>query len=156
MSVYFEGNAYIDSGTVVNTTISNCSITTSSLDMNLANITSVKDPILQQDAATKQYVDDLGIVIKTISLTSTTTTQIFDYNMGSFVITITNLVNNGPSGVFNVTKNNSTKEAHIVRTVAAVGNGTDTSLKITWPPNSGILLSKTGNDYDGSYKVKLM
>lgn len=156
MSGYFEGNAYIDTGTVVNTTISSCSITTSSLDMNLQNITSVKDPILAQDAATKQYVDNLGIVINTVTLSNTLTTEIVGYNMGSFVITITNLVNNGPSGIFNVTKNNSTKEAHIIRTVAARGNGSDTSLKITWPPNSGILLSKTGTDYDGSYRVKIM
>ena len=156
MSGYFEGNAFIDGGTLVNSTISNCNITTSSLDMNMENITSVKDPILDQDAATKKYVDDLGIVIKTVTLTNTDLTEIIDYNMGSYVITVTNLVFNGPSGIFNVTKNNPTKEAHIVRTVAALGNGSDISLKITWSPNTGIRLSKTGTDYNGSYRVKIM
>ena len=154
--VYFEGNAYIDGGTVTGTTINNCSISTSTLDMNSKNITNVKDPIQQQDAATKQYVDDLGIRFVIIELQNTTESLITNDQMGSFVITISNIVIDGPSGIFNVTKNRQNSESHIVRTVACPGYGTPTLLKISWPPNSGILLSKTDNNYNGNYKIKIM
>ena len=154
--VYFEGNAYIDGGTVTGTTIKNCSISTSSLDMNSSNITSVKDPIQQQDAATKQYVDDLGIRFVLKDLSGTTETLVVADQVGSYIITITNIVIDGPSGIFNVTKNRQNSQSHIVRTVAAPGYGTTTTLKLSWPPNSGILLSKTDNNYNGSYKIKII
>ncbi len=166
MSVCLEGNVFIDGGQVQNiivttSSIGNSNITTSSVDMldsfgNYQNITNVLDPIRPQDAATKQYVDDLGIVISTIVLNSTTNTLISSSNKGSFIITITNLVLNGPSGIFHVTKNESTNNAHIVRTTASPGYSTNVFLNITWPPNSGILLNKTGSNYDGSYRIKIM
>lgn len=159
--VYFEGNAFIDGGQVQNanvtqSSIGNCAITTSTLDMNFKNITSVAEPINYSDAATKRYVDDLGIVISTVSLTGTSPTQISTNLKGSFVITITNLVLNGPSAVFNITKNESTQYAHVARTVASPGLNSRSLLKISWPPNSGIFLNKTESTYDGSYRVKLM
>lgn len=154
--VYFEGNAYIDGGNITTTTIGNCSISTSSLDMNNQNITSVKDPIQQQDAATKQYVDDLGIRFNNIILTGTTENEIFSYQKGSFIITITNIVIDGPSAIFNLTKNRQNSQSHIVRTVAAPGYGSNTLLQISWPPNSGIILSKTDNNYNGEYRLKIM
>lgn len=154
--VYFEGNAYIDGGNITLTTIGNCSISTSSLDMNNQNITSVKDPVQQQDAATKQYVDDLGIRFNETTLNGTTPNVIFDDKTGSFIVTITNIIIDGPSGIFHVTKNRQGSESHIVRTVAAPGWSTNTLLQITWPPNSGILLSKTDNNYNGQYRIKIM
>jgi len=160
-SVFFEGNAYIDGGRIQNTalvssSIGNCRITSSSLDMNLENITSVKDPILSQDAATKKYVDDLGIVITRATLNGMNPTTISDNLRGSFIITITNEVLNGPSGIFHVTKNANSNEAHIVRTVAAPGLNTFNFLNVTWPPNTGILLQKSASTFDGSYRVKVM
>ena len=154
--VYFEGNAYIDGGNISFTTIGNCSISTSSLDMNSQNITSVKDPVQPQDAATKKYVDDLGIVFRNVTLTDSIQSEIIDYKTGSFIISITNLVIDGPSGIFNVTKNRQNSESHIVRTVAAPGYSTSTLLQLHWPPNSGILLSKTNSSYNGIYRVKIM
>jgi hypothetical protein len=154
--VYFEGNAYIDGGNITTTTIGNCSISTSSLDMNNENITSVKDPIQSQDAATKQYVDDLGIRFNTVILNGTTENEIFSDQKGSFVITITNIVIDGPSAIFNLTKNRQNSQSHIVRTVAAPGSISNTLLQISWPPNSGIMLSKTDNNCDGEYRVKIM
>lgn len=161
MSVCLEGNVFIDGGQcqniiITNSSIGNCNITTSTLDMNLKNITNVADPINQQDAATKKYVDDLGIVISTITLSGITNTNISNYSKGSYIITITNLVLNGPSGIFHVTKNESSQNAHIVRTVASPGLNSNVLLNITWPINSGILLNKTGSNYDGSYKIKIM
>lgn len=160
-SVYFEGNAFIDGGRVQNTTIAtssigNCAITTSSLDMNMANITSVKDPINAQDAATKKYVDDLEISFTTVNLVGTNTSLISNNSKGSYIISVNNLILNGPSGIFHLTKSESTQNAHIVRTVAAPGVGTNITLRLTWPPNSGIFIMKTGNNYDGSYRVKIM
>ena len=166
MSVCLEGNVFIDGGQVQNivvtsSTIGNCLISKSSLDMlsstgNLQNITNVADPINPQDSATKKYVDNLGIVISNVNLTSTSTTTISNYSKGSYVITISNNVLNGPSGIFHVTKSESSQKAHIVRTVAAPGYTSNVFLNVTWPTNSGILLNKTGNNYDGSYLIKIM
>lgn len=166
MSVCLEGNVFIDGGqaqniNIISSTIGNCNISKSSLDMlsssgNLQNITNVKDPINTQDAATKKYVDDLGIVITDITLSSTNNTLISNYAKGSYIITISNLILNGPSGIFHITKNETVREAHIVRTVASPGYGTNIFLELSWPPNSGILLKKTGPNYDGTYKIKIM
>jgi hypothetical protein len=124
--------------------------------MNMANITSVKDPINNQDAATKKYVDNLEIILKTITLVGSSNTEISTKIKGSFIITISNEILNGPTAIFHLTKNESTRNAHIVRTVAVPGYNTDVFLEISWPPNSSILLKKTGTQYDGSYKVKIM
>lgn len=161
MSVFFEANAFIDTGQVSNviltgSSISSCIITTSSLDMNMQNITSVKDPINLQDAATKKYVDDLGIVVKNVTLVNTTGTLLSDNLIGSFIVTVTNIILNGPSAIFHITKNDTSKTSHIVRTVASPGNNSNVFLEISWPIASGIYLKKTGILYDGSYKVKII
>jgi hypothetical protein len=161
MSVYFEANAFIDGGQVQNLNILSCtmgnsSINTSSLDMNMANITSVKDPINNQDAATKKYVDNLEIILKSITLSGTSYTEISTNVKGSYIITISNEILNGPSAIFHITKSETTRNAHIVRTVASPGYMSNVFLELTWNPNSTILLKKTGNQYDGSYKVKIM
>jgi hypothetical protein len=166
MSVCLEGNVFIDGGqgqniNIVTSTIGNCNISKSSIDMlnsagSLQNITNVANPINPQDAATKQYVDNLDIVISNVTLTNINTTTISNYIKGSYIITISNLVYNGPSGIFHVTKSESTQQAHIVRTVASPGLGTSVFLNITWPQNSGILLNKTGTNYNGSYRIKVM
>jgi hypothetical protein len=160
MSVYFEGNAYIDGGKIQNALVSlssvgNCRITTSSLDMNLQNITSVLDPVLPQDAATKKYVDNLGIVITDVTLSGTNETLVSSSLKGSYTVLVTNNVANGPTAVFHVTKNEAPRHAHITRTVATPGYQTDTSLRVTWLPNDGIYLKKTASYFDGSYTIKI-
>jgi len=59
MSVFFEGNAYIDECDVLNATIGNCAITTSSIDMNMQPIVNTGDPIAPQDVVTLNYLDSL-------------------------------------------------------------------------------------------------
>ena len=161
MSVYFEGNAFIDEGRVqnallTNNSINNSIITTSSLDMNLQNITSVKDPINPQDAATKKYVDDLGVVISNISLSGTSSTLISSNLSGSYIITVKNIIINGPSATFHVTKISSTLNAQCNRISASPGYLSTITLFVTWPPSSGIYLNKNGSLYDGSYQIKIM
>ena len=161
MSVYFEGPALIDGGKVTNVVATNNSIsssviTTSTIDMNLENITNVKDPINLQDAATKNYVDNNGIVISDITLSSTTPTLISTSLSGSYVINFKNLILNGPSAVFNITKNDATRIGICNRISAAPGAFSNITLFITWPINSGIYLNKNGSSFDGGYRIKII
>lgn len=166
MSVYFEGNAYIDSGQIQNVNINNSSIstssiTTSSLDMNMQKITSVQNPVQPQDAATKSYVDALGVCILDIDLIGTNFSTISNsiygpFLKGAYTITITNIIFNGPAATFSVSKNELGQPGHVVRTTSSPGLVTYESLRIRWLPNTGIELQKTGNNYDGTYRIKLV
>lgn len=166
MSFFIEANAYLDASYIINTSVSNSSITTtsitaSSIDMlstagNYQPITNVQHPELPHDAATKFYVDSLGISINNFTLTSTQGTLISSNQSGSYVITVKNQVLNGPSAVFNVSKNEPGNCGHVARTVASPGTNSKTVLDIFWPVNSGIYLKKTGLTFDGSYQVKVM
>lgn len=161
----FDGNGYFYNSYLVNSTISNINIIqsiikTSTLNMldingNYQNIINVKDPINLQDAATKNYVDTLGISFN-ISLSNTTPSLISSNIKGSYIITITNNVLNGPSAIFNITKNESNRYAGLARIVSSPGLPGNTHLKIYWLPNSGIYLYKTNSLYDGSYSIKMI
>ena len=165
-SFFYEGNGYFDYSSLTNSSIGNSkmsrsTITTTSIDMldivgNYQNIINVKNPINPQDAATKLYVDNLGIILSTATLIGTANTTISDFVKGSYIITISNLIFNGPSAIFHISKSESIHDAHIVSTVANPGYQTNIFLQLTWPQNSGILLKKSGNSFDGSYKIKML
>jgi len=161
-----EGNFYMDQSYVLNSSIGTSVFTggvirTSSIDMlssagNFQFISNVRSPLLPNDAAIKQYVDNLGIVINDITLVQTNNTSIGNNNIGSYTVTITNLVTNGPSGTFHITKNDASITGHVNRITACPGSGSTCLLNISWPSYSTPLLSKTSNLYDGAYRVKLI
>lgn len=164
MSV-FDGNGYFFNSYITNSTVSNTNviqsiITTSSINMldingQYQNIINVKDPINPQDAATKHYVDNL-IIVSSIELIDTTSSLISSTLQGSFIITITNNVLNGPSAIYHITKSANTQNAGITRTVSAPGVNQNTQLNLTWPINSGIYINKSNNFYNGSYIIKVI
>lgn len=162
MSVFFEGNAFIDGGKVEDTQIVSSNIRLSSIDMNLENITSVKDPIEPQDAATKKYVDEsiefLGVLQKTLELTGTNYTLISDIHVkGSYYITVNPGLNvNGPSATFFLSKGRPSQFPHIVRHTCSPGENTRELLELKWNPNEGIYIRKTNINHDGLYGIKLV
>lgn len=166
MSFFFEGNGFFSDSYIINSTVTNniitqSTISTSRIDMldtagNYQNITNVATPINPHDAVIKQYVDDLNIRLKNYDLIGTTGTVLTNDLSGSFVITITNLVMNGPSATFHITKNTPSVCGHIIRHTLSPGLDFYTTLNIKWPTFSGPILSKNNNSYDGSYRVKIM
>lgn len=166
MSFFFEGNGFFSDSYLTNSSITNNIITTSaisksSIDMlnitgDYQNITNVAMPVNPHDAVIKQYVDDLNIRLKNYDLSGTTGTLLTNDLSGSYVVTITNLVMDGPSATFHITKNTPSICGHIVRHTLSPGINYLTTLKITWPAYSGPILIKSNDKYDGSYRVKIM
>lgn len=130
------------------------------VDMGDNRITTVGDPIMPQDASNKRYVDDLvagntfvGVTTVDLTLTGTAPTAAIAATTGSFFITVTNIVTNGPCAVFSVSKNNATATANINTLNGVPGVGDTTALVLTWPNNSGIALAKNNASYDGVYRL---
>ena len=161
----FDGNGYFFDSYVINSTVSNTQlsqsiITFSSLNMldihgNYQNIINLKNPINPQDAATKFYVDSLGTILS-VTLSNTAPSLIASNVKGSFIITVSNEVLNGPSAIFHVTKSSKNHTAGVARTVSSPGLSSNTQLSIKWAINEGIYLYKSNNTYDGSYTVKFI
>lgn len=167
MSFFGEGNlylqySYLGNSTVNNTVITGSEIITSSLDMLSATgqyqyITNVHNPNLQQDAATKNYVDLLGISINQITLTSTIGSVINSNIVGAYIITVNTTLTGGPYGpnaTFNISKSDPSKCGHVVRQSLSPGSDSSCTLDMSWPAYSGPILFKTNVNYDGSYYVK--
>ena len=166
MSFFFKGNIYADTSYIINSSIGNSfiinsPISKSSIDMlstlgTYQNITSVADPINLQDASTKKYVDNLGIVISSVTLNQTIPILISNNYIGTFSVFISNNILNGPSASFHITKNSISVCGHIVRQTLSPGIDTLTTLDIIWPVNSGFMLFKSDNHYNGSYTIKII
>jgi hypothetical protein len=155
-----EGNAFLDESKIINSnisssTIGNCAIITSSLDMNMQRITSVQNPINPQDAVTKAYVDIIGTCYE-ISLAGTGYTLVTSsYLKGAIDVTITNSITNGPCAHFKAVKSEPTRPSNIVRIASAPGGTTLEQLEMRWLSSTGIEVRKTNINYDGAYKVKI-
>jgi hypothetical protein len=146
---YFKSNSYIDG-----TSVKNVEITNSSLDMNGSLITSVQDPVLQQDAATKNYVDTLTGYLN-VSLYATNYSLVSGKLKGSIQLIIEAIVEDGPCGTFLLSKSKSSKEANIVRQTSSPGDSSNKEqLNVRWSPGLGIELRKTNLGFDGNYKIR--
>ena len=170
MSSFFgEGNLYLEYSYLTNSTannniITNSVINTSSLSMlnssgNYQNITNTASPINPNDVAIKSYVDNLGISINQIILTSTSGSLINSNQVGAYVITVNTTFIGGPYGpnaIFNITKSDPSKCGNVAMLSSAPGGDSDCRLHMIWPAYSGPILFKSNVNYDGGYYVKNM
>lgn len=150
-----RGKFYID----CNSTINNSDISNSRINMGGGVITNHGTPTVGTDVVNQQYVIDYVTAaiprIADITLTSTTYTLIDSVLSGHFKITVKNLVVNGPSAHFILSKSFAADNPSITRTNSSAGAVTNERLLVKWEPNSGVFLAKTGVNYNGVYRCRL-
>lgn len=153
MSAFSRGTYIIE----CNSKVKNSSITESTIDMDGGVITNHGIPINGTDVVNKDYVDSAtgtGIPTVTITLSGTSFVTILSEQKGDIFISVKNIITNGPSASFQLSKSEASKQSSYVRMSSSAGLNTQEKLDIRWSPNSGIELKKTGVNYDGDYKVK--
>lgn len=138
--------------------VTNSSITDSSIDMNGGVITSHGAPINGTDVVNKDYADSIsgggGVPFSTITLTGTTAYIALAAFEGSVMLLVKNVIVDGPSATFILSKSEPGREASIARMTSCDGLTTAEKLDVIWLPNEEIKIFKTGNGYDGDYRVK--
>lgn len=149
-----RGNHIIDcNGKVINSSIEN-----STIDMNGGVITSHGTPANPTDVVNKQYVDNLtstGIPLLVITLSSINYTNILPTVLsGDIFISVKNIVSGGPSASFQLTKSESSKYPSYTRMSSSAGMTTQEKIDVKWDPGINIQIRKTGQNYDGDYKIK--
>lgn len=160
---FFSGNASLSGSRLKNMVMSDSAINTSGLDMNLNHITSVKDPVRSQDAATKFYVDSqIQPVLEEmevqwngymVDLKGSDFSTVVNVRPGSYLVAVIPLTDGAPSATFSVSKSSVYDHPHIVRLTSA-SKGPE-QLDLRWPPQGTLQLRKDGPGWDGTYAVDM-
>lgn len=146
-----RGTIIVDCGSKVQ----NSSITNSTIDMNNVPITGHPEPTEPHHVANKSYVDRVSPEFL-VNIVSTTYTQAVSIMSGSLMIFVKNVVEGGPSATFMASKSESYMEGSIARLTSSSGNVSLEKLRIKWEPESPIKIRKTGENFDGIYKIKII
>lgn len=140
-----------------NNIIINGRILSCTVDMGMNRITSLENPIDPYDATPKFYVDAIAlnsVPSIEVTLTGTSYTMLTMDTRGTFDIIVANIVPDGPTAKFTITKSGSSRNASIQRWGSCAGTNTFERLEMRWLPEMGIELRKNGPNYDGLYKVR--
>lgn len=138
--------------------VTNSSITDSSIDMNGGVITSHGAPVNGTDVVNKDYADSIsgggGVPFSTITLTDQIPYIALAAFKGSVMLLVKNVVTDGPSATFILSKSEPNREASISRMTSCDGLVGGAKLDVIWPPTQPIQIFKTDNGYNGDYQVK--
>lgn len=151
-----RGKYFIDCGS---------KITNTEINMNGNVITNHGTPVNPLDVVNKEYVDNAvangggegegsPLISITVTLVSTTYIQAIPLLTGNLLVFVKNLVTNGPSATFLLSKSESSFNPSITRLTSSSNSLTQEKLRLKWDPDSFIFLRKTGNSSDGQYLVK--
>lgn len=153
---YLDTTAFIFDSFIKTSTITQSAINQSTLDMDMKNITSVKDPVDAQDAATKWYVDNqVATVVQTqvVQLNGQAFAEIINLTHGAFKMIVQSTFEGGPVGEFTCMKVSDASIGTI--NANAIKTPTGEQLIVSWPANSAILIRKSGDNFDGLYRVRI-
>lgn len=131
------------------------------IDMNHRAIDNVLDPVTNQQAATKKYVDtktENGGRIFTVHLYGTAPALALVNEAGAMFVSVTSSIPEGPSAIYAMCKTaNSTAIVRGNRIASSPGHDTGEVLIVTWDGSDGaVYLSKSGTSYDGEYALKVL
>ncbi len=155
--VFVKANLHVKGNLVEKVQFIDSNIQRCTLDMNAKNITSVKDPILPQDAATKNYVDkeqSKNFQYYTVTLTDTNLSVIVNLEPGSYIVTVNSNVFEGPTSNFFISKARVSGQSSINRISSAPGLSGE-QLELNWGPNAALKVYKTNTGSNGTYTVRV-
>ena len=162
---FFTGNADFRGERIRQMLLTQCSINSTAIDMNFHPITSVRNPVQPQDAATRWYVDsridefsstlDNPYAGYLVTLSGMESTDIANLRPGSYMVTVTPMKDGYPTALFAVSKSSIYSEGHIFKVTGVSGTYTPEQLELLWPPGNVLKLRKTGPGFDGEYVVDM-
>ena len=154
----FEGDFRMVGQLVEEVIVSKSRIITSEVDMAGKKITSVSIPSDPYDAANKLYVDlrtSEIIQVYDVTLVGTVWTEVVNIRRGAKHVVVESLVTNGPMLFAVCLKVKDSRNAVINDLGSSRALPTGERLEVGWPPNSPLRLRKTGENYNGLYRVKI-
>lgn len=134
----------------------NGAVSNSAIDMNGGVITNHAEPSNGTDVVNKNYVDSSIPPVSVFSLNGTSLSLLVQLESGSVMIVVKNIIYNGPAATFLASKSESHREPSISRFTSSSGMNTQEKLVLTWNPGEGINIRKTGINYDGEYRAKII
>jgi hypothetical protein len=161
MTSYFYGNGHFEGTFMRNVLYTNGNIQATNIDMDMRKITTLATPTMDFDAANKVYVDQrLSSALQEwlINLSGSGAIEVAEMRPSSFMIFVGPYENDpisqgGPTGAYVISKSHH-GIAGQANTLSASPAATGERIVVDWPPNSGLRVRKTGDNFDGTYIVQ--